>query len=403
MHSYAALLGHLPHISIAELSAMFPDFSLQFSNNAVAVFETKEKIDQNTQNTLGGTILFAKQLTRDSVDIEDVPQMIYTELKDAKGKATFSLRADGVPPKSFRSLYRDCKNYLKERDIASRYIGNEKKPALPVQLHDNDMLESDNGCEIVMIRHKKDLWIGKTITAQDTKAYSERDVGKPVRDTTVGLLPPKLAQILLNFGMYALRESTKKMPKDVVVFDPFCGTGVIPLEAMLQGMQILGSDLSPKAVKDSEKNIEWLRKKYDIKKKDVPSTIWKQDAKKDFTLKEQPHVIVTETTLGPGLRKRPLVKEAEKIKKDMELLQIGFIENVAQTLPNVPIVMTWPVWYTKAKPVLLEQALKTCDALGYRRILPPGIDPTFKDRTSILYRRKDQFVGREILILLPKT
>jgi len=46
------------------------------------------------------------------------------------------------------------------------------------------------------------------------------------------MLPPKLAQILVN----SVQAQT--------VYDPFCGTGVIPQEALLLGRTASGSDLS---------------------------------------------------------------------------------------------------------------------------------------------------------------
>jgi hypothetical protein len=51
-------------------------------------------------------------------------------------------------------------------------------------------------------------------------AYAKRDMGKPVRDTGVGLLPPKLAQILLNFGSWLVHgqfdgESHEESPHGV--------------------------------------------------------------------------------------------------------------------------------------------------------------------------------------------
>ena len=42
------------------------------------------------------------------------------------------------------------------------------------------------------------------------------------------------------------------------------------------------------------------------------------------------------------------------------------------------------------------------DDAGYRAILPEGIDPEDPKRTSLFYQRPDQFVAREIVLLLPK-
>ncbi len=229
---------------------------------------------------------------------------------------------------------------------------------------------------------------------------------KPVRDTRVGLLPPKLAQILLNFGEWIARETDPKIKKTLVVFDPFCGTGVIPMEALLRKWPVYASDNSLKAVNGCEKNLDWIRKEYEIFKKDTASVVWKQDATKAFTLSDSkgsslPNMIVTETTLGPGLTDRPTAKDAAKMKTECEDIEIGFLENAAKTLPGIPIVATFPVWYLKSGPLFLEKTWKKLESIGYTAVLPPGIKSDAPDRKSIVYRRPDQTVGREIVILKP--
>ena len=82
-------------------------------------------------------------------------------------------------------------------------------------------------------------------------------------------------------------------------------------------------------------------------------------------------------------------------------LEIDFLKNAAATLPGVPLVVMFPVWYLKTGPVRLEQVWKKMKDLGYEAILPPGSPVPDPTRPSIVYRRADQFVGREIVILKP--
>lgn len=397
MHSYAALLGNNTSLSIAELSATLSDFEYGhlFPHDPFLTFQTKESIDQKFLSILGGTVLLAKRLTEEAVSLQDVPALLATELAQAKGKLSFSIRATGIPRSDVRDLYRACKTGLKQRGLSSRYIGNEREPAKTVQLHDEGLMDEKKGCEIVILRDKNVFWIGRTIAAQDIKAYTYRDMEKPVRDTTVGLLPPKLAQILLNYGL-SLTE--KKKP---TVFDPFCGTGVIPMECLLRKLPVLGSDISLKAVNGTEKNLEWVRKKYDIKKKEIPSSIWKQDAVKAFDLKEKPDIIVTEGTLGPALKSRATIKDAESYCKAAEDLTANFLKNVSETLPGVPVVMTLPVWYAQKKMIHLEKLWDRLPALKFKPVLPPHTEPAIQGHFSLLYRRSDQFVGREVVLLSP--
>lgn len=404
MHHYAALLGNNPTISTAELSALLPDLEKKaILSDQFLTFETNEELTQDFLNRLGGTILIAKRITGNSVvTLNDVPALLAAELASVKGKATFSLRLVGIPPREGKELFRACKNGLKKKGVPSRYVGNEREAAKPIVLHDDGLLDPKKGCELTVIREKHDLWIGRTIGAQNVKAYTLRDIGKPVRDTTVGLLPPKLAQILLNFGQYLVTQSSKLKAQSSTVFDPFCGTGVIPIECLIRGNTVLASDVSLKAVNGCEKNIEWTRKTYKILKKDVTSTVWKQDATKPFDLKKIiPDVIVTEGSLGPALSDRPTIKDIEKFMRDSDDLAAGFLRNCKACLPNTPIVMTLPVWYAQKKMMPLKKIATTITECGYRTVMPPHVSGWLPDRLSLLYRRNDQFVGREIVLLMP--
>lgn len=400
MHSYAAQLGNNPSLSIAELAAVLPDFEKVhvFPGNVVT-FTTATEINQAFLHRLGGTIVIAQSIIGDfAIGLDDLPALLAAELKTVKGKATFSLRCFGISPNRVREFYKTCKQGLKQKGVSSRYIGSEREAAKPIQLHDEGMLDPKKGCELMLLQDKETVWIGRTIAAQNVKAYTLRDMEKPVRDTKVGLLPPKLAQMLLNFG-----QSLVGPKKEMTVFDPFCGTGVIPMEAMIIGWNVLASDNAQKAVSGCEKNIEWVRKIFKIAKKDVSSDVWKQDATKPFELKDKPDVIVTEGTLGPALTSRPNVKDAESYCKMAEELTAAFLENCAATLPGVPVVMTMPVWYAQKKMIHLTKVWKAAEDAGFRPWLPPHADPSLPERFSMIYRRNDQFVGREIILLKPRA
>lgn len=406
MSTYAAVLGNHPNISLAELAATVPGFALKnlLHKKQVALFESSAALDQSFLDKLGGTIIFAQQVTENTVSLDDVPKLLINEVSKVKGKVTFSLRCWGLSPKQVRELYRTCKEECKWEGQSSRYVGSDHKPVIPVVLHEHHLIDGKGGCELMIVADEETLWIGRTIAAQNVDAYTKRDMEKPVRDTKVGLLPPKLAQILLNLGAWVEHGSAPdpKKAKPITIFDPFCGTGVIPMESLLRGWNVLASDKAKKAVDGCTTNLEWIRKEEGILKKEVTSEVWKHDATKPFECKEPPKVIVTETTLGTPFNKRPTIKDMQKEKSDNETLQAGFLQSTAESLPGVPIVCTWPVWYGSKSQLFLEKVWKAIDDAGFEPCLPPGIEAT-TERTSLLYRRPDQYVGREIVILKPKA
>lgn len=406
MPSYAALLGHQPALSIAELAARLPDLTPgHLFDHQYFVFETSAELGQDFLSTLGGTVMLAKKVDMPiAKDLSNLPNLLVSEVMNIRGKVTFGLRFCGVNPAKGHELLRACKKLLKkDHNMSSRYIGNEREPAKAIQLHDEGMLNRKEGCELTVLVEKDTHWIGRTVGAQDVKGYTQRDIGKPVRDTTVGLLPPKLAQILLNFGWFlATGGNATATLKDCTVLDPFCGTGVIPLEAMLRGWHVLASDVEIKAKNGCTKNVEWMRKTYDIFKKDVDVTVWKHDALEPFDLATMPTMIVTEGTLGRTLKDRPTLKQTDLFVKKLETLEEKFLLNCKATLPTVPIVMTWPVWYSSKRPVFLDAMPDLARKAGYQLVLPPHTKPSYEGRFSLVYRRPDQFVGREIVLLQPR-
>lgn len=402
MSLYAAFLGNHPSLSQAELSASIPDFkAVRMVGPSILLFESAADIGTKQLDRWGGIFLLAKQVGSNTVTTTDIPHILAEEVKNVKGKITFSLRGYGVQKSTVHDLYRHCKNLLKKDGRAVRYIGNENKPAVSALLHDAGIVEGKHGVELVILGENKQLWVFRTVAAQDPDSYTKRDMEKPVRDTRVGLLPPKLAQMMLNYGEWIARDTDPKAKKTLTIFDPFCGTGVIPMESLLRGWPVLASDLSLKAVNGCEKNIEWLRKEYKILKKDVSCMVWKQDATDEFELKELPNVVVTETTLGPGLTDRPTAKDAAKLKTECEAIETGFLENMAATLPGVPVVAMFPVWFLKTGPLYLEKTWKKLAEIGFEPVLPNGVQSENPERTSLLYRRPDQVVGREIVFLKP--
>ena len=72
----------------------------------------------------------------------------------------------------------------------------------------------------------------------------ERPFFKPIS------LEPRLAKLLIS-----LAHRKGNVPKTFI--DPFCGTGGIAIEALLQGMDIFVSDLDPTMVYGVKKNLSW--------------------------------------------------------------------------------------------------------------------------------------------------
>jgi tRNA G10 N-methylase Trm11 len=125
--------------------------------------------------------------------------------------------------------------------------------------------------------------IAQTIGVQDIDAYTHRDIGRE-RSMTVGMMPPKLAQIMLNLAT--------KGERGLQIWDPFCGLGTTLIEAFHAGyIRLLGSDISDDMIGATTKNTTIFE--------EIHSEVFYQDARHLDTKKlTNPTVIVTEGMLG---------------------------------------------------------------------------------------------------------
>jgi len=62
----------------------------------------------------------------------------------------------------------------------------------------NKLIES--GIEFCLIVDKNRVFLGKTLVVQPFKDLSKRDFGRPARDDHSGMIPPKLAQMMINLA-----------------------------------------------------------------------------------------------------------------------------------------------------------------------------------------------------------
>jgi len=161
---------------------------------------------------------------------------------------------------SSRKMGLALKKAARKKNVRLQFIspmGKGKKPELNTAQVIFNRLHVRPNIELTFSENEETgvHYLIQTEQVQDIAGYERRDTGRPARDARVGMLPPKLAQIMLN-----LIPSFPDMPP--VILDPFCGTGTILQEGWLMGYEMIGSDVSEKMVRASEKNLDCLRSCY---------------------------------------------------------------------------------------------------------------------------------------------
>jgi tRNA G10 N-methylase Trm11 len=255
-------------------------------------------------------------------------------------------------------------------------------------------LSSEKGVELLVVSNGEKTLIGYTTAIQDIDAYAARDHGRPMRDAKVGMLPPKLAQIIINLGIgqteKSIREKHNRAP---LILDAFCGTGVILQEAMLMDYDIYGTDLEPRMVEYSIANLKWLDELYPdvgdyrrIEIGDAATFKWYNTEKID--------VVAGETYLGQPLSALPPGDQLSKIMQEVNNLHHKFLENIGPQLPSgTRLCLAIPTWRGKYEFLHLSTLDYLAD-LGYTRMRFEHAE-----NEDLIYHRENQVVGRELLVL----
>lgn len=313
---------------------------------------------------LGGTIKIAEVIDR-QLDVEKVVGEILKR-KAPTGKANFGFSFyGGLKPTNFGM---DVKTALKEKGISCRLVVSREKTLSSVVITKNKCLEFIVAPEIVAV----------TCAVQDFEEYGKRDYGRPASDSYSGMLPPKLAKMMINLA---------QLPQDKILLDPFCGSGTVLTEALAMGYKnIIGADLSDRAVSDSEKNVNWLIDDYGLD--DINAEILQVDVRLLTQKVKSADAVVTEPFLGPALRGEPRELEMRKIVSDVEKLYVAAFCQFSHILPvGGRVVMVFPEWHLKNSAFGLRIDSHVVRE-GFRRI----------DRGELIYKRQDQKVWRQITI-----
>ncbi len=286
------------------------------------------------------------------------------------------------------------KEHFKSQNASLRYIGfkpdTQFAELTSVQVGENCL---DSGMEIFIYITSSGVYICKTIAVQDYKSFEYRDMYKPERRLLEGILPPKLARIMVNIS-----QINRSPDDNFILLDPFCGSGVLLMEAVLLALKCIGSDIDDDALDASKNNLAWLAKEFNISQK---VDLRKLDAT-NLISKIKPlsiSAIATETHLGPPIRGVPDRNTAliwKKELKPMILRALGECRTILK--PNGTLIAAIPVWHTKEGNIYLSIE-KELEIMGYKPIKQiEGLMPR-GPYAGFLHHRPDQKVYRQIIAL----
>jgi tRNA G10 N-methylase Trm11 len=314
-----------------------------------------------------------------------------------------------VPLKQLEATGLKMKKAIRKTGRSVRLVPNKAPELNSAQVLHNH-LTGPTGWELVFIRDGGKTIVAQTVKVQDIESYTKRDRGRPKRDAKVGMLPPKLAQIIINLAVGKLPEDKlesicdipagQPIPKPLLnkrILDPFCGTGVVIQEALLMGYNSYGSDLDQRMVDYSTHNImTWLKQWYafetgaGIEKADATTANWQQFQPIDF--------VASETYLGRPFTSPPSAEILAQTAADCNLIIKKFLQNIAsQITSGTRLCLAVPAWQTKSNQFKHLPLIDQISDLGYNRVSFEHV----RDE-DLIYYRNDQITARQLLVITRK-
>jgi tRNA G10 N-methylase Trm11 len=411
---------------MAELESLHGEKVRWFSDTSAII-----DVENLTVDLLGGSLKAGRVTWELSGDWRRASAKIVQEYahawSDFDGKITLGISAYGFDM-SARDVQKTgilLKQKLKKANVSLRLIPNADQALGTATSHHNKLGLSTNKVELLVVRARNGrIIIAESTGAQNITALARRDQGRPKRDAFVGMLPPKLAQIMINLATVSSRSSTvttKHLQPETKatsgpefspgakpfggeggrrgeqghftprLLDPFCGTGVILQEAALMGYAVYGTDLSEKMIDYSRTNLEWLAQ---LRHQHIDVTLQPGDA---TTTSWLPPIdaIVCESYLGQPFSAPPSPSKLTQVRGNCNHIIAQFLENIAsQIAPGTPLCVAVPAWRSIDGGFTHLPLIQSLEKLGYTR-------HSFKNikNEELLYYREDQVVARELLVL----
>lgn len=376
------IFGRTPDLSLLELTSLYPQATLV----APTVALVNEPVNTAaTMRLLGGTVKIAEVAAR----VPELTQEVFLSilLREAEGRQiTFGISTYGGLNLS-NSLSVAIKRQLTERGVRARFIETKHDDILS-----SVVVAKQHVVELVAMKKDGEIMIGVNRAVQDFEDWNKRDSGRPAADPKAGMLPPKVARMIVNVALTGCDPSRHPM-----LLDPFCGVGTILMEASLRGASTIGSDLSEDAVEKAKANLAWMRRTYP-ETAALFSNVMVSDATHlaRHVPKGSIDAIATEPFMGQAIREQDMARlsaaRVKNILKGLEKLYIGSLKEwVGLLKPRARVVIAMPAYVTPSGVFRVKNVVDRCERDGYTLLTGP-----------IGYSRPQAVVRREFYIFQKK-
>ncbi len=417
---YVLHLGVNSTLSRAELRHKCQELLYTPIHNLLFVRDLQHSNHRNLPKTpeqlyldqLGGVVRMSCYVTQ-IPEFADIAKTIISILLKEKptGKIQFGISGYGLPTKKIANLLYEIKqNLQKEYQRNARIVNIDGIPLTSGKIFGEKLLKK--GFEFVIWKEPtSDYLIARTVANQNLRNYTLRDREKPFRDSKMGMLPPKLAQILINLANPEISD---------IIWDPFCGSGTINIEAGILGQRTIGSDINLNFVTKAQENFNFMAEKFrfaDTQGKFMDSSV--MDFPRSCFAEKSTGVIITEGYLGENFEQRPT--EAQIIENSNKVIDLWinfFTYLQTEKFPIKTIVFCLPCWNIQLPEDKNENNKKSFQTKNkvsnnknYEKIsisqklfakiktLSYTVCKLNEKSQTLIYERDLAFVGREICVV----
>jgi SAM-dependent methyltransferase len=414
------VLGRQPELGLAELESLYGAGGLRLVGAGAALVQVMPCSVDFAR--LGASVKLCKILaTLETTSWASIVNFLASAApaqasKMPKGKMHLGISelGFGLAPAKISASGLTIKKAIAKSGRSVRLVPNNASELSSAQVIHHKLL-NENGWELVIVKDGAKTIIAQSLEVQDIASYTRRDRGRPGRDTRVGMLPPKLAQLIINLatGADELNAiSDDQAPKicrtnaenaalrekraERTLLDPFCGTGVILQEALLMGYHASGTDAETRMTEYSQANLEWLATSYlltangyRLSPGDATSYQW--DASETYA-------VASETYLGRPFTSVPSAEILDKTASEVNVILKKFLSNIHKQLPSgARLCLAVPAWQTSPGRFRHLALVDQLGDLGYNQV-------RFEHarREDLLYYRENQIVARELLVITRK-
>jgi tRNA G10 N-methylase Trm11 len=215
---------------------------------------------------------------------------------------------------------------------------NLLRPRNSLEIQVRDII-SRQAIDFVLLNSSKNHLFGITLYTPNIAEIHERATKRPILNPKISL-SPRLAKLLVNLAGLLPNE---------VLLDPFCGSGTILCEAILEGINCIGIDKDKQRINNARRNLTWT---INTTSKKVGSfSLMTENVKNLMNVLEGKKVdaIVTEPILLPTLNSTPSLEKARKMIKNSSKIYSQFLYSSVEVLKK------------KGKAVIIVPSVRTSE------------------------------------------